>query len=285
MYEKSLGGAVLLVFFAAVAGAIAPRPTHPIGKKEHHQGAQQPDTSQGVAVVAHGLYSLDEQACKQKTQDATYADLCQQWRMAEAAERQVFWTVFEAIGLIVVLVFTAWAAIAAQRSASAAQASVSQAEDALRADRAWISLEKIQLKAAKNGSFWAVIHWCNTGRSPATDVLLRTDTAIVAPGQTKMFLGEEGTMNFGALGPGITQGVNTKAFPPDATRRARDGGVRLVVHGTAVYADIYGAARHITEATFEFLVPTEATDAEVVDPGWITKALTMRAWPTQNTAT
>lgn len=83
---------------------------------------------------------------KPRTKD--YADLCQQWRSAEAAKQQLYWSrnqfwigVASTAGLILTLAFTGWAALAASRAAKAADKAVEVAEGTAKHQlRAYLSM-------------------------------------------------------------------------------------------------------------------------------------------------
>jgi hypothetical protein len=112
------------------------------------------------------------------------ADLCQQWRMAQATEElrttadAQFWaTIAEAGLLAVTVVFTAIAAIAAVIAARAAQASVNVASEiGQRQLRAYVSVTKVEATVRAIGDrieIAMLIVLTNAGQTPA--YLMRLD--------------------------------------------------------------------------------------------------------------
>ena len=84
-----------------------------------------------VKVPKQKAASPEQKALCDSPQTPKENDLCQQWRMAEAAEKQAKWTEFqfkatlaEIVALILTVIFTACAAIAAVIAARAAQSTV-----------------------------------------------------------------------------------------------------------------------------------------------------------------
>jgi hypothetical protein len=96
----------------------APTPTPPVGQQ--------------IAPQEKGLCDTAEQR---------WTDLCQQSRMATAAERQVNWTKWSVIATSIAIFFTAWAALAASKAAAAADRAVEiSADTAKRQLRAYVAI-------------------------------------------------------------------------------------------------------------------------------------------------
>lgn len=193
MNETGVAGAVLLCFFAALAGAIAPRPAQPIGAPRQEQGGEQPAQPDSDTVVDERASRSIEQVCQQGADDPVYADLCQQWRMANAAERQVRWTVIEVVGLLLVLGASVVSARAAIRAATASEDSAKAAihtadteRKALAAQyRPWLSRHETAiptfLAPEDRPSFTLRLVWRNTGHSAALNVGTYARFALIDP--------------------------------------------------------------------------------------------------------
>jgi hypothetical protein len=116
-----------------------------------------------------------ETLCKSAT-DPKDRDLCQQWRMAEAAKKQAkwtqrqFWATIAEIGaLALTVLFTGWAAIAAGRAARAATKSVEVTEDtAKRQLRAYVGTISVPVEKLSVGAPPRIcINIRNFGLTPA----------------------------------------------------------------------------------------------------------------------
>lgn len=91
----------------------------------------------------------------EKPHEKDYADLCQQWRMAEAARQQLVWlerqfraTFLEIGGLLASLFFTGWAALAASKAAKSSEES----------GRALVALERAYLFEAIRGPEMGILN-------------------------------------------------------------------------------------------------------------------------------
>jgi hypothetical protein len=182
------------------------------------------------------------------------ADLCEQRRMAQAAEDSVWWSAFQtklAIGgtilVILSLIFTGWAAIAAGRAAKAAEASVAVAsETARRQLRAYVGVgePKFGVLLPTTLSLIAV----NGGQTPAYRIRAHLNWHWIPAGSGFPddfdFLDHhspaETVTTIAALNPG-KEIPFTFPFDPSAIARARDGETTLFFYGRVEYDDVFGA--------------------------------------------
>ena len=119
----------------------------------------------------------------EKPQDRDYANLCQQWRLAEAAEAAAGWTMpallLGAAGIIALLIAVAlggYAALAASRAAAAAGQAAQVSEKYSRIElRPYISINTIyeDLSMGPDGQpkEWLFsVEWQNTGKTPTKNM-------------------------------------------------------------------------------------------------------------------
>jgi hypothetical protein len=128
-----------------------------------------------------------EAMCKSAT-DPKDRDLCQQWRMAEAANKQAKWTkrqfwatVAEIGALALTVLFTGWAAVAAGKASKAANKSVSVAEDTAKHElRAYFLYDVGQiLDFPPNLRASARLIFKNYGQTPASELVMWTAIDIL----------------------------------------------------------------------------------------------------------
>jgi len=121
-----------------------------------------------------------EALCKSAT-DPKDRDLCQQWRMAEAAKKQAKWTqrqfwatVAEIGALALTVLFTGWAAIAAGRAAKAANKSVALTEDTAKRElRAYFLYDLAEILDFGPGLRPSIrLIFKNYGQTPASEVVM-----------------------------------------------------------------------------------------------------------------
>jgi hypothetical protein len=131
-----------------------------------------PDWAKAESDTDYYKYSCDRP--KQRED----ADLCEQRRMAKAAEDSVWWAALQTtlgilgfLAVVLSLVFTGWAAIAAAHAAEAAQASVKVAsQTAERELRAYVSVDLVNFDISKVAGAFAcrmILKYKNTGQTPA----------------------------------------------------------------------------------------------------------------------
>jgi hypothetical protein len=161
---------------------------HPSADDEALNAGQNP-TAAAPREEAEAKPGYYESRCKEP-QSTDDADLCQQWRMANAteelralADRQLWATYSEIGALVTSLVFTAIAAAAAAVAAwKAAEANRLSRENAIADRRAWLAISSLvllkPLSRAGDNIVTEVAFTCeNIGRSPAIDVA--SDVKIV----------------------------------------------------------------------------------------------------------
>jgi hypothetical protein len=185
-------------------------------------------------------------------------DLCAQFRNAVAAERiarlterQIGITSFEAFALVVSLIFTGWAAVAAARAARAAEQAVEQNEKTARLQlRAYVGLEHVQISgidAPEGPTISLVIK--NTGQTLATGVCFWGGYKFQKAGRYKLSFNR-------AFGTELSDWSPESVLMPNASetwhftvpREEFDAKrvalleekVRLVFAGLILYFDIFG---------------------------------------------
>jgi hypothetical protein len=195
------------------------------------------------------------------------SDLCQQWRMAEAAEKQLIFvgrqlnaTYAEIVALVLTLVATAGAAIAAVIAARAANASVAVAKaTAKRQLRAYVGLKGARLYLDENGEFSYRARYMNFGQTPAKDVVAETSCLITRLDRKYSFQSQHPAgqaKSMGVLYPGeyfqyFTEakmpGTNSRIrLPPEYRANIAAGSAAIFLHGQITYKDIF-KKRHITK--------------------------------------
>lgn len=189
--------------------------------------------------------------------DKDHADLCQQWRVAEAAESQIWLT---GVGLVLVfgtLVFTAIAARAARDAVKEGEKATAAALQAVGMERAWITfggfscgaipVEKTMEPSKGIQGFGYIVTWKNTGRTPALRLTCYTDYRIVFPPEMiPTFEADEPPtdgLKSVPLGPGDTVHTKLKHL------RLEDAGmhVHLVVYSRVEYYDLISSIMRISE--------------------------------------
>lgn len=197
-----------------------------------------------------------EQAKSQcdKPQTPEQRDLCQQWRMAEAAEKQAEWTrrqfwvtAAEVAGLLVIIIFTALTAKAANRSAKAAEDVVRETrKTAERELRAYTGFAKIGLDWADT-IITTNLQFINHGQTPARNVQLFADFRISNASVDFDRLLPEPSQTVADLEPNGRFNVILKSGPlaKKAVQQARDGRSETIVWGVLKYKDIFGHSRRV----------------------------------------
>jgi hypothetical protein len=132
---------------------------------------------QGVSVDHHTYRAI----CAQP-RDLLHAELCQQWRMAEAAEWQAIYTGVGLAGILLTLVFTGWAAVAASRAAKAA----------VMDQRAWLTTNlllegDLEFARDNSASVAIAIEITNVGKTPALSAYTNVDMFDLGPDQRERF--------------------------------------------------------------------------------------------------
>jgi hypothetical protein len=152
-------------------------PSEPQRANQTTQAQPEHSAASGVPIApnkerkAASVEKADCEGCN----DHDNADLYEQRRMAEAAERQNWINIVGVVGVVLSLVFTGWAAIAASRSADAAVQSVALGHATLVASqRPWVYADvKVDgpIKFDASGMIATLkVTLRNTGRDPALHV-------------------------------------------------------------------------------------------------------------------
>jgi hypothetical protein len=164
---------------------------------DQRSGGIQNDATQNHGTPAPSAMSGGKQSANyyralcNSSDEEKNRDLCQQWRMAEAAEKQARWTkrlfgltVVEIGALVASLCFTAWAAMAAGLAARAANRSVELTEQtAKRQLRAYLLVDKAVAELDMvNHRVIACVTLKNSGQTPAYEMKAGLETWFCAPG-------------------------------------------------------------------------------------------------------
>jgi len=189
---------------------------------------------------------------------AEEADLCEQWRMAEATEvlvaltdRQIWITGVEALLLVASVAFTAWAALAASRAARAAERSVSIADDtAKRQLRAYVHIRDARVLNFGNNEpikISASVH--NFGNTPAYSAEISTSFCTGSDPQSGdhfVSAREPDKRNRATIPPGSST-IMTIEFPKtlDASEidNLRNGKLAIWFFGEVRYRDAFDEVR------------------------------------------
>lgn len=203
------------------------------------------------------------------------SDLCQQWRMAQAADKQVHWTrrlyflTFWEIGaLVLTLLATAAAAIAAVIAARAARDAVkiasNTAKHQLRAYVAqeviiWTILEHPETKVLTGYNL--TIRWKNCGSTPARRCRTRFNIGFFKNGIPKDFDYPDNPTGGGIpvtekthMAPNGTL-ANTVGCTVAQTQAAQRGEIKIFAWGWIEYDDIFERTpRRRTEVCFQAVI-------------------------------
>ena len=209
-----------------------------------------------LAPVEQDTRSREHKSLCDSPKNAEEADLCQQWRMAEAAEKQAKWTqrqfwitVAEVAGLLLTVGFVAWTASVAVRSAKAAEAAVKITSDTAQHQlRAYVSRKNIIWKRNidTNGglmNFDVVIVWENCGATPARRCRSRINSNFFKNAIPKDFdyadsEGDDLVTELSYIGPGQIIQSSARVSVVDAQAVARQE-KSLFVWGWIEYDDIF----------------------------------------------
>ncbi len=172
-----IGAIAIALALPALSQGSAPD-NSPVGQ---HTAQQAPSDQQPPEDKSHAAFWKDKngdagvyrEICK-KPKDKEYADLCQQWRQSEAAEKQAeysFWQLiagsFGIVGLIVTLIYT-HIALSQNRKTASSQL------------RAYVAFPDSLLEDVKVGKVpWATTTAKNVGQTPARDFMTNVAMALV----------------------------------------------------------------------------------------------------------
>jgi len=200
------------------------------------------------------------------------ADLCAQWRVAEAAENTLQLTLAQtaigALGVLFVVVTLGFTARANKAAAIAAQAAV----DAVGFERAWLSSGPPQIVSGTNVTdpdgvthshgIGFAITWINTGRSPALQAIATTKVRLIDHDADIPVFSFEDPEQFDHT----TVGPNMNVTSPRAWLVGKDHEKFVsrtksaIVYSKVYYKTIASSERRYTETCLRFVYNGVRTD-------------------------
>lgn len=239
LHRVALGGCLAAILLASLSLGHAQEPP---AQSEAPQAA--PDQQQPSQPAPAAIPSAQEQEASPKQQtlcdkaeDGPQSDLCEQWRMANAAEQQVDWlrrqfsaSLWEIGALAFTLLATAAAAIAAFIAARAANRAVKVTVDtAERQLRAYLLPEKVSFIDPDDTRLAVQVAFKNTGQTPAAKVRHTTHCGVgtMDTAEERFELNEIPDRSAGSVGPG--QVISSLFRQPD--------GNDFVLHSAAIFDD------------------------------------------------
>jgi hypothetical protein len=192
--------------------------------------------------------------------DREYAELCQRWRVAEAIDKQVEWSrwqfiaVLVAIGaLVATLLFTGWSASAASRAATVAKQAVHQAREAAQHQlRAYVFPTRTHIAALYTGEPKGILRVRNFGQTPAHEVSIWIDSRLSAyplPEGTEFRRPGDLLLSRSYLGPGAEVEAATERDAPltiEQIKALEKGTWVLLIVGDIRYRDEFDNWHHTT---------------------------------------
>ena len=229
------------------------------------------------------------------------SDLCQQWRMAEAAEETTDWTFgqilvtgVEAVLLAIAIGIASWAGYWARRAAVATAETVMVTRDNAKIElRAYIGISRIDTitatdiwdpsKTRKVLGYTIRPQISNSGVTPAVDFkcfadhqIVRTDN-FITPIFQKPLVDEEIMTTVGAKEM-ITGPVRVVSY--DDVQRVLERKTRWFVWWRFEYRDVFDdTPPHHTEACYEIIVPG---NPKIINPGDTLPEFSARIFGAQN---
>lgn len=231
-------------WLVSLAGQAPPNEADPYGDANRKYGPTV------AAWIAHQP-DYYESTCD-GTEGSRDHDLCQQWRMAGAAETQLVASTFGIAASVVAAIFTAWAALAAAQAAKAADAAVEITERTAKQElRAYVGAEISEISFqsdAKNLPFKFRLKITNNGATPAYQVQIFSHVDIhpvPLPDGFDLSKGRGGNNpSMAVVQPhSVTHGQSIASRMFDATELGaiREGRARrLYVYGRVAYVDAFG---------------------------------------------
>lgn len=266
--RSGLIASVLSVAVSALGAENSPSKGQSVGEQSH--GKPPPTASEFFRRTARPyVYSY---SCNHP-QSADQANLCIQRSAVGQAKRsadwakKAFWTgLASAIGLFLTLLATAWAAIAAGRSAKAAEDAVAKSDAILthaqeasqRQLRAYVSVSTVDRNFFSGPDFFVMrvnVQWENAGLTPTRNAL--------AQGNCKSFPGDIPVgfdfpddprvhKSANLIGPRQTIKGPVANVPREAIDNMCAGKTRIFMWGWIEYDDVFvGTSRHRTEYCYE----------------------------------
>jgi hypothetical protein len=169
----------------------------------------------------------------------------------------------EIVVFIVIGIYTFFTILmycANKQSADAATGAANTAERTMRLDqRAWVAVTAVNSKTALavDQTFTYSVHFIDTGKTPASNVIVHPGDELLEKGQPPNLSVDSGPVRLGILSPGSERTID-KGLVPD-TRRPKtltkeDLDVlktkTLSVHGKITYDDIFGCHHWITYCAY-----------------------------------
>lgn len=218
---------------------------------------QQQAASPAVVQASNGQGEAYKSDCT-KPKDHDAADICEQRRMAKAAEDAVWWARLQTwlggfgfAAVLLTLVFTGIATRAASRQASLSRHALVDTE------RAFVFPKITQWKAVKDlktekVTMWKIaLEWQNLGNTPTRHLRLNINSALrpdALPENFEFPDGEVANEHPLVIAPGLTIESREIAFTLDEMESIQSGTKNLYVWGWAEYDDVFERTpRHRTE--------------------------------------
>lgn len=251
MHRSALGGfvAVCLCFCLSSEGSTQGNTPAQPAPAEQQQPASPPPPAVQKPVLEPARYTV---SCE-NPKDHDDADLCEQRRQAQAAEDAVWWVRFQTylgiLGAVLVLCslwFTAVAALAASKAATATEKAVTLArETAIRQLRAYVSVESIpgEESSFADGVLTLPFQLVNRGQTPAARVMQWRNShvkplPVVEPLRRARPMTRP-VVSKSALGPGADLKMRIEHELPPEQLTALQAGHRLYIWGTVYYLDAF----------------------------------------------
>jgi len=174
----------------------------------------------------------------------------------------------EMIGIAVLIVYTIFtikmyfvnkkAAQAAEDAATAASRAVDMAKKTMMLDeRAWVAVPAVNgVKPGVGQKMKYTVHFINTGKSPARNVVIYQGDELLAIEQQPNFSKETKPIRLGVLSPGSERTFESYIGMADQTPELNAMGIEflkqrtLSIHGRVTYDDIFGCHHWITYAAY-----------------------------------
>lgn len=276
----------------APAPAEEPEPGEaPAGEAPAEESAPEgvpPDTAPAEAAPAAPKGAWDMAKPCENYQHPYQADLCQQWRTAEAAEKtaiaaernakltRLLMLIGALATLLLLLMFLPLilAALAARRAAQGAAPSRAHGADREDELRAYVDVDKLEFieTPESEGVVKVKVAFRNTGQTPAFKLRSATQVGIrdvadedmlpVMPLPDKVRSPTRARLGRDAVAVDIVQCDST----PSLADRVMNGDATILVWGFAEYMDVFGRKR---KTAFQYLC-----NADTLDTGQIFKPMT-----------
>lgn len=252
-----------------------PSGAKPPAERHYHQAQAEKKLAAGEGKKA-GAY---DPGCPYP-KDREDADLCEQRRMAKAAEDAVALADKQFWSNVAQTFFTAFAAIAAAYAAIEAGRAARAASAAVHAERAWMSSDGIEggpcTDITINGVYFPTgyavgLKWKNSGRSPAVRTHIFSDHRIVKASEpTPRFdhlIASEEEDRFGVVGPGLVVVSPRKAVSGGIFEKVESGELVWFVYARATYETALDLGKeHYSEicATVQYQGRVRQPDGSIV---------------------